>query len=313
MQYIIKKTAVFLVTVLAISLLAFLAFGVIPGDPTAKLLGTDYTEERAEALREELGLDKNIFLRYGEWLAGFVTGDLGTSYSYMLPVEEVMEGKPGVTAALSLLAWGMSILIAIPMGIFLSRFAGGRFDRFSVAANQVFMSIPPFFIGILFTWLFGLVLGLFMPGNYIGFEESFWGSLGYLFFPALAIAIPKAAMVTKLLRASILQQMDEDYVRTAYSRGNSRWTVIRRHVLRNAILPVLTMVAMSLADIVAGSIIIEQIFVLPGIGRLLVLSIANRDFPVVQVIVVGLAALVIFMNYLSDIAYQYIDPRIRLI
>lgn len=299
-------------TVLVISLLAFLAFGVIPGDPTAKLLGTDYTEERAEALREELGLDKNIFLRYGQWLSGFVTGDLGTSYSYMLPVEEVMEGKTAVTAALSLMAWGMTILIAIPMGIFLSRFAGGRFDRLSVAANQVFMSIPPFFIGILFTWLFGLVLGLFMPGNFVGFEESFWGSIGYLFFPALAIAIPKAAMVTKLLRSSILQQMDEDYVRTAYSRGNSRWTVIRRHVLRNAILPVLTMVAMSLADIVAGSIIIEQIFVLPGIGRLLVQSIANRDFPVVQVIVVGLAALVIFMNYLSDIAYQYIDPRIRL-
>ncbi len=299
-------------TVLVISLLAFLAFGVIPGDPTAKLLGTDYTEERAEALREELGLNKNIFLRYGEWLAGFATGELGTSYSYMLPVEEVLAGKTAVTAALSLMAWGMSILIAIPMGIFLSRYAGGRLDRTMVAVNQVFMSIPPFFIGILFTWLFGLVLGLFMPGNFIGFGESVWGCLGYLAFPALAIALPKAAMITKLLRAGILQQMDEDYVRTAYSRGNSRWSVIRRHVLRNAILPVLTFVAMSLADIVAGSIIIEQIFAIPGIGRLLVLSIANRDFPVVQVIVVGLAALVIFMNYLSDIAYQYVDPRIRL-
>ncbi len=312
MQYIIKKTAVFVVTVLIISLLAFLAFGVIPGDPTAKLLGTDYTPERAEALREELGLNKNIFLRYGQWLLGFVTGDLGMSYSYMLPVREVLDGKVAVTAALSLMAWGMTILIAIPMGIFLSRYAGSRLDRIFVAVNQVFMSVPPFFIGILFTWLFGLVLRIFVPGGYVGFGDSFWGCIGYLFFPALAIAIPKAAMVTKLLRSSILQQMDEDYVRTAYSRGNSRWAVISRHVLRNAILPVITFLAMSLADIVAGSIIIEQVFAIPGIGRLLVLSIANRDFPVVQVIVVGLAALVIFMNYLSDIAYQYIDPRIRL-
>jgi len=311
-QYIMKKTAVFAVTVLIISLLAFLAFGVIPGDPTAKLLGTDFTPERAEALREELGLNKNIFLRYFEWLAGFVTGDLGTSYSYMLPVREVMDGKTAVTAALALMSWGMTILIAIPMGIFLSRYAGSRLDRAAVAVNQVFMSVPPFFIGILFTWLFGLVLRFFVPGDFVSFRDSFWGCLGYLFFPALAIAIPKAAMVTKLLRSSILQQMNEDYVRTAYSRGNSRWAVIRRHVLRNAVLPVITFLAMTLADIVAGSIIIEQVFAIPGIGRLLVLSIANRDFPVVQVITVGLAALVIFMNYLSDIAYQYIDPRIRL-
>lgn len=312
MRYILKKTALLLVTVLVISLLAFLAFGVIPGDPTARLLGTDFTPERAAALRAELGLDQNIFLRYGQWLAGFVTGDSGTSYSYMLPVREVMEGKVAVTAALSLMAWGMTVLIAVPMGIFLSRYAGSRLDRLFVAGNQVLMSVPPFFIGILFTWLFGLVLQLFVPGGYVSFDESFWGCLGYLFFPALAIAIPKAAMVTKLLRSGILQQMQQDYVRTAYSRGHSRWSVIRRHVLRNALLPVVTFVAMSLADIVAGSIIIEQIFAIPGMGRLLVLSIANRDFPVVQVIVVILAGLVIFMNYLSDLAYQYIDPRIRL-
>lgn len=312
MRYILKKTALLLVTVLVISLLAFLAFGVIPGDPTARLLGTDFTPERAAALRAELGLDQNIFLRYGQWLAGFVTGDSGTSYSYMLPVREVMEGKVAVTAALSLMAWGMTVLIAVPMGIFLSRYAGNRLDRLFVAGNQVLMSVPPFFIGILFTWLFGLVLQLFVPGGYVSFDESFWGCLGYLFFPALAIAIPKAAMVTKLLRSGILQQMQQDYVRTAYSRGHSRWSVIRRHVLRNALLPVVTFVAMSLADIVAGSIIIEQIFAIPGMGRLLVLSIANRDFPVVQVIVVILAGLVIVMNYLSDLAYQYIDPRIRL-
>ena len=301
-----------LVTLLLISLLAFLAFQLIPGDPTAKLLGNDYTPERAAALRHEMGLDRNVFVRYRDWLAGFVTGDMGVSYSYGMSVRSVMEGKGTVTAALSVMAWLLVIAISIPLGIALARWQGGRADRVFVAMNQVFMAIPPFFLGILFTYVFGLVLKLFVPGGFVSPGESFWGFLGYLVFPALAIAIPKAAMVTKLLRSSILNQMQEDYVRTAYSRGNSRWGVIRGHVLRNAILPVVTFVTMTLADIVAGSIIVEQVFALPGLGRLLLTSIGNRDYPVVQCIVVIIAFIVVFMNYLADVVTQYIDPRVRL-
>lgn len=312
MYYIIKKTGVLLVTLLVISLLAFLAFQIIPGDPTARMLGTDYTPERAAALREELGLTGNVFVRYWNWLAGFVTGDMGTSYSYSMPVSEVIEGKVAVTAALSLMAWLMVIGISIPLGVTLARYQGSRADRAFVAMNQVFMAIPPFFLGILFTYVFGLVLKLFVPGAFVSFSDSFWGCLGYLVFPALAIAIPKAAMATKLLRSSIIAQMNQDYVRTAYSRGNSRWGVIRGHVLRNALLPVVTFLAMTLADIVAGSIIVEQVFALPGLGRLLLSSISNRDYPVVQCIVVIIAFAVVFMNYLADIVTQYIDPRVRL-
>ena len=312
MRYVLKKTGVLLVTLLLISLLAFLAFQIIPGDPTAKLLGSDYTPERAAELRHEMGLDRNVFVRYWDWLTSFVTGDMGVSYNYDMSVQAVMAGKGAVTATLSLMAWLAVIAISIPLGITLARWQGGRLDRAFVAMNQVFMAIPPFFLGILFTYVFGLVLKLFVPGNFIGPEESFFGFLGYLVFPALAIAIPKAAMVTKLLRSSILNQMDEDYVRTAYSRGNSRWGVLRGHVLRNAILPVVTFVAMTLADIVAGSIIVEQVFVLPGLGRLLLTSIGNRDYPVVQCIVVIIAFVVVFMNYLADVVTQYIDPRIRL-
>lgn len=312
MQYILKKTGVLLVTMLLISLLAFLAFQIVPGDPTTKILGTDYTPERAEALREELGLNRNVFVQYFDWLGSFVTGDWGESYSYGMSVRDVMDGKVAVTAALSLMSWVMVIVVSIPMGITLARYQSGPVDRIFVAMNQVFMAVPPFFIGILFTYLFGLVLQWFMPGYFVSFEESFWGAMGYLVFPALAIAIPKAAMVTKLLRSSVLSEMDKDYVRTAYSRGNSRWSVIRGHVLRNALLPVVTFVAMTLADIVAGSIIVEQVFALPGLGRLLIASIGNRDFPVVQCIVVMIAFVVIFMNYLADIVTQYIDPRVRL-
>ena len=312
MRYVLKKTGVLLVTLLLISLLAFLAFQLIPGDPTTKLLGNDYTPERAAALRHELGLDRNVLVRYWDWLTGFVTGDMGASYNYGMSVAQVMQGKGAVTAVLSVMAWLLVIAISIPLGIALARWQGRRIDRVFVAMNQVFMAIPPFFLGILFTYVFGLVLKLFVPGGFVSPQESFWGFLGYLVFPALAIAIPKAAMVTKLLSSSILNQMDEDYVRTAYSRGNSRWGVLRGHVLRNAILPVVTFAAMTLADIVAGSIIVEQVFALPGLGRLLLSSIGNRDYPVVQCIVVIIAFVVVFMNYLADVVTQYIDPRIRL-
>ena len=190
MQYVLKKTGVLVVTLLLISLLAFLAFQIIPADPVTKLLGTDYTPERAEALRHEMGLDRNVFVRYFDWLTGFVTGDMGDSYSYGMGVEKVLEGKGAVTAGLSLMAWLMVIAISVPLGITLARFQGGRLDRVFVAMNQVFMAIPPFFLGILFTYVFGLVLKLFVPGGFISPRESFWGFLGYLFFPALAYAIP---------------------------------------------------------------------------------------------------------------------------
>ena len=312
MAYVLKKTGVLIISLILISMLAFLAFQIIPADPTTKILGTDYTPEKAEALREQLGLNDPLPSRYFNWLKGLLTGDPGTSYSYFMPVKEVMHGKLQVTAALSLLAWVLVMLFSIPMGILLARFQNTHFERTGIVVNQIFMAVPPFFLSLLFTYVFGLVLRWFTPGAYVPFSEGFGKAMGYLFFPALAIAIPKAAKTAKLLRSSILNEMNKDYVRTAYSRGNSRWAVLRDHVLRNAILPVITYLAMSLADTVAGSIIVEQVFALPGLGRLLLSSIGNRDFPVAQCIVVIIAFIVIFMNYLADIVTQYVDPRVRL-
>ncbi len=312
MSYILKKLAILLATLLVISLLVFLAFQLIPGDPVSQMLGTEYTEARAEQLRAELGLDENVLLRHFRWLAGFVTGDLGISYSYRTPVSELLSGKIAVTALLSVMAFALVIIISVPVGLFLSRFLGGAVDRAATVANQVVMSIPPFFIGIIFTCVFGFMLKLFTPGNYVSYTDSVGGFVVYIFFPALAIALPKSAMTIKLLRRSVANELTQDYVRTAYSRGNSRAGVLKSHVLRNAVIPVVTFLAMTFADIVAGSIIIEQVFTIPGIGRLLLLSISNRDYPVVQAIVVIIAFVVVFMNFLADVAYQYIDPRIRL-
>ena len=312
MTYVFKKTGVLIATLLLVSLLAFLAFQIIPADPVTMMLGTDYTPERAEALRRQLGLDRGVLVRYWDWLSGFVRGDMGVSYSYAVEVREVLRGKIAVTAALSLLSWFLVTAVSIPLGIALARYKGRKLEQITVSLNQILMSVPSFFLGILLTWLFGLVLRLFIPGRFVPFSESIWGCLGYLFFPALAISVPKTAKTAKLLRSAILGEMKQDYVLTAYSHGNSRWMVISRHVLRNALLPVVTYLAMSLADIVASSIIVEQVFVVPGLGRLLIASISNRDYPVALCIVVMIAFVVVVMNYLADLLTQAIDPRVRL-
>lgn len=311
MRYILKKAGVFILTLLIISMLVFLAFQVIPGDPTTRMLGTTATPEKVEALREELGLNAPAPLRYVSWLSGFVTGDFGISYSYSMPVSELLSGKLGITAALTALSFLMVVAISIPLGIMLARFAHSIPDRLFMVLNQIIMSFPPFFIGILFTYVFGLVLKVFTPGDFIHHAEDPAGFWTYLLFPALAIALPKSAMVVKLLRSSMVNQLQEDYVRTAFSRGNSRWRVLRMHVFRNAIIPVVTFLAVTLVDIFAASIIIEQVFAIPGIGRLLMGSITGRDLPVVQTIIMIIAIIVITVNFIADISYKYIDPRIR--
>jgi len=311
MKYVLKKIGIFLLTLLGISVLVFFAFQVIPGDPTTRMLGTTATPEKIAALREQLGLNDPAIVRYFRWLIDFLKGDFGTSYSYNMPVSELISGKIAITAALSGMSFAMVLLMSIPIGILRARFAHSIPDRISMIFNQIIMSVPPFFIGIIFTYVFGLVLKLFTPGDFIQHSVSASGFWGYLVFPALAIALPKSAMVVKLLRSSMVREMSEDYVRTAYSRGNSRWQVLRRHVMRNAIIPVVTFLAVTLVDIIAGSIIIEQVFAIPGIGRLLLSSIIGRDLPVVQTIITIISIAVISVNYIADISYKYIDPRIR--
>ena len=311
MGYILKKIGIFILTLLVVSVLVFLAFQIIPGDPTTNMLGTDATPEKIAALREELGLNDPGIVRYFHWLKGFLTGDFGTSYSYNMPVGDLLAGKIGISAALTAMSFLMVLILSFPIGTLLARYAHTVFDRVCTIINQLVMSFPPFFIGIIFTYVFGLLLHQFTVGEFVSFSDSPAKFFGYLFFPALAIALPKSAMVIKLLRGSMVREMSEDYVRTAYSRGNSEWQVLRGHVMRNAIIPVITFLAVTLVDIIAGSIIIEQVFTIPGIGRLLMSSITKRDYPVVQTIIMIIALVVITVNYLADVSYKYIDPRIR--
>ena len=312
MRYVAKKLAGLVATVLVVSFLVFAAFAVIPGDPATSMLGTQATPEKVEALREEMGLNDPLIERFGRWAIQVIQGDLGTSYNYQMPVSSMIGEKIPVTLALTVMAFLMMVAISIPVGIFCARHAGGFLDRGITVVNQIIMAIPPFFSGILITLLFGLILHWFTPGGYVSYTQSVWRFLGYLIFPALAIALPKAAMAVKLLRSSVLSEMKLDYVRTAYSRGNRTKSVLYRHVLKNALIPVVTFLGMALADMVAGSIIIEQVFNIPGLGRILLTSISNRDYPVVQAIIVCIAFLVIFVNFAVDLIYKLVDPRITL-
>lgn len=310
MKYFIKKLAGLLVTLLVVSFLVFAAFAVIPGDPATAMLGTEATPERVEALREELGLNAPVFVRYVGWAADFVRGDFGTSYRYNMSVKEMIQDKAPVTLTLTAMSFCMIVLIAIPLGLVCARHAGGWLDRSVIVINQIIMAVPAFFSGILITLVFGLILHFFVPGDYVSYQTNLPRFLGYMFFPAVAIALPKAAMAVKLLRTSVLAQMKLDYVRTAYSRGNATREVLYRHVLKNAMIPVVTFLGMALADMIAGSIIIEQVFNIPGMGRILLTSISNRDYPVVEAVIVCIAFLVIIINFIVDLIYQAIDPRI---
>ena len=312
MKYVGKKIATMCLTLLLVSFLVFLCFTVIPGDPALAKLGTEATPERVEALRKEMGLNRPFLVRYGDWLFSFIKGDMGESYSYGLPVTQMLADKVPITVAMSVMSILIIIVVSIPLGLYVAKHEGSVADRVIYAVNQVIMAVPPFFAGILITLLFGIVLKLFMPGGYVSYTQSVAGFLGYMIFPAMAIALPKISMTVKLLRSGLIGEKKMDYVRTAYSRGNNTKGVLYKHILKNAMLPVVTFLGMTFTDIIAGSIIVEQVFSIPGIGRILMTSISNRDYPVVMAVIVSLAAAVIIINGLVDLIYQWIDPRIRL-
>lgn len=312
MKYFVKKTLTLIITLFVVSLLAFLAFQVIPGDPTTKMLGTEASEAAKQALREELGLNGSVFARYFKWLLAFVRGDLGVSYSYRMPVAEMLRDKLPITFLLSVMAFAMTVVVSIPLGVLAGGAKGKAADLGISAVNQIVMSVPPFFIGILATYLFGTILNVFSTGSFISYRESWSGCLGYLILPAASIAIPRIAMTVRMLRGTITNELERDYVRTARSRGAARTVILYRQVLKNALIPVITFLAVSAAEIMTGSIIMERVFAIPGVSQLLMTSISGRDFPVVQAIVVILAAWIVIVNFLADLLYQLADPRIRL-
>lgn len=306
MRYTARKLLTLLLTMLVVSLLTFVAFDLISGDPATAMLGTQATEESLAALRAELGLDRPLLIRYGEWLLGFFSGDLGTSYQYLTPVWALISEKAAVTLCLSLVSFVLIIAVSLPLGVLSSN---GKLEGVHTVLNQFCMAVPPFFTGILISWGFGIVLHAFAPGDFPGLSKDLGGSLVYLFFAAISISIPRVAMTVRMLRSTVISEMKKPYVRTAISRGNDRRQVLWGHVLKNSLVPTVTFLGQTMAEIVAGSIVVEQVFSIPGLGRMLVSSISNRDYPVVQAIVVILAFWVVLSGTAADLINRCIDPR----
>ncbi|MBR4640872.1 MAG: ABC transporter permease [Butyrivibrio sp.] len=310
MKYIIKKVISMIITLVVVSLCVFLAFSIIPGDPALKKLGTEASPELIAQTREQMGLNDPVIVRYFRWFGAFLQGDMGKSYNYSVPVAGMILNKIPITLTMAIMSFLLTIVVSIPMGIITAKHEGGILDRVVTVVNQVIMAVPPFFSGILITFIFGMIFKLFKPGGFISYSEDFAGFVGYLIFPSIAVALPKIAMTVKMLRGSVIDEAKKDYTRTAYSRGNNTNGVLYRHVLKNALIPVITFLGMLLADMIAGSIVIEQVFGIPGISRILLTSISNRDYPVVEAIIMGIAMIVIVTNLLVDIIYRIVDPRI---
>lgn len=312
MKYILRRILTLLITLLLVSLLTFLAFNIVPGDPAALILGTEASPERLQALREQLGLTQSLPVRYFQWLGGLFTGDYGQSIKYSAPVKDLIAERLPVTLWLSVMTIILIIGASIPLGVYAAKKRNTLIDRIINTLTMVNISVPSFFLGVLFIWVFGIVLKLFKPGGYVGYNQNFGEFIHFMIFPAIAIAIPNIAIVVKFLRSSVIGELNADYVRTAYSKGNRENAVLYGHVLKNALVPVITLLGMIIAEIFSGSIIIEQVFNIPGLGRLLIASITSRDFPLIETLVIYIALIVLVVNSVVDILLQAIDPRIRL-
>ncbi len=310
MKYIIKKIASLVITLLIISFVTFFAFSIIPGDAAASKLGMDATPEQVEELREEMGLNGPVMSRYLRWLGKAAKGDFGKSYRYDMPVTKLISDRLGATVGLACLSLVLILLFSVPLGLLSAARPNGHVDNILTVLTQVGMAIPQFFLGIVLTLVFGILLSWFKTGSYVSPGEDFGGFVTFMILPAISVAIPKMSMMVKYLRDCIVSEKKNDYVRTAKAKGNGEAAILFKHVLKNAVISAITFFAMIAAEALAGSIVVEQVFAIPGLGRLLVNSINSRDFPVVNAIVLYMASLVVIMNTLADISYRIVDPRV---
>ncbi len=310
--YLIRRLFSLATTLAVVTLATFLAFEVIPGDPVLTMLGPDADPSLVAAMREELGTDLPLTARLANWVAGVLTGDLGTSIRYARPVGSLILDRVAVSLSVALLAMTAVVLVAIPLGIALAVRRSHWSEPFVATIIQVGMAIPSFWLGIILISVFGLSLGLFPTGGYVPFGAGLFASIRSVTLPAIAIAIPLIAVVVRYTRNSMIDQFSQDYVRTAFSKGFPVRHVVYRHVLRNAALPVITVLGMIFGNVVVGTIIIEQVFALPGLGLLLVTAVSARDFPLIQGLVLYITFFVTLFNLLVDLAYHVIDPRVEL-
>ncbi|MFS4549067.1 ABC transporter permease [Comamonas resistens] len=313
--FLLKRLITLIVTLLGASIVVFAVLEILPGDAAQMLMGPDAEPEAVQAMVQQLGLDQPVLTRYGQWIRGLLHGDMGNSYAYGSPVSELVWERLLVTVPLAVLAMLITAVLAIAAGVF----AAARHKRWGdigvMGLAQIGIAIPNFWFAILLILLFSVKLQWFSAGGFPGWREEdgggFWPALQALLLPAISLAVVQAAILARITRSAVLEVLREDFVRTARAKGLSRRAALWGHVLRNAMIPVVTVMGLQFANLLAGTIVVESVFYLPGLGRLIFQSISNRDVIVVRNCVLLLAAMVVFVNFVVDMLYAFIDPRIQ--
>ncbi|AKP47107.1 MULTISPECIES: ABC transporter permease [Bacillus] len=312
MNFVVRRIITFFLTLIFVVFLSFCAFRIIPGNPALAILGTEATPAQLEALNKKLGTDKPLIEQFGSWMTDIFHLDFGESLRFSEPVLNLIISRSSVTFSLAIIALSIIIVTAIPLGILAAKSKGKTMDFLISIITQIGLSVPSFWSGILLILIFGFTLNWFSAGGYVPWSKNPFLAFRSLFLPSLAVAIPQIAIVVRYLRTTMIEQLNEDYVRTAYSKGLKESTIYFKHVLKNALIPVVTVVGMNFGEILAGSLVIEQVFTLPGFGSLLVSAIGSRDYPLIQGMVLIIAFLVVLVNLIVDLTYRWLDPKIEL-
>jgi peptide/nickel transport system permease protein len=310
-RYVARRVAALAATLLFVSALVFLVIRVLPGDPAAIIMGTEGDPAATERLRESMGLNRPLAVQYVDWLGRAVRGDLGRSIQYDLPVGQLILTRLPVTLPLALLAAAFMVLAAVPLGLYAATHHRRAGDYLAMIVSQVGISVPQFWSGLLLILLFSVQLGWVRSGGFEGWTSGLGAALRSLLLPAVALGLFQAAVLVRATRSAVLDVLREDYVRTARAKGVSERLVVAKHTFRNALIPIVTVAGLQLGQLMAGAIVLESVFALPGLGRLALGAITARDLPVVQGVTLFVASTIVLINFAVDLAYGVLDPRIR--
>lgn len=311
LRYTIRRTLALVPALALVAVLTFLVIHIVPGDPAGAMLGTEATPERIAQLRQQLGLDKPLLRQFAEWAVRAMQGDLGQSFYLRQPVTESLMERLPLSLTLATLALVVSLAIGIPAGIVAAIFRNRAADAGVMAVAVLGISFPSFWLGLNFIYLFGVLLRWFPTGGYVPLTENLGAGLRHLCLPSVSLGILQAALIARITRSSMLEVLQQDYVRTARAQGLSEFRVVARHALRNAMIPIITVVGLSFGILLGGAVIVETVFTLPGIGRLVINAVARRDYPIIQGALLLAATSYILVNLAVDLLYAYFDPRIR--
>ena len=310
-RYALARLASLCVALVFASLVVFFVLEIVPGDPAAYMLGMNASPEAVAALRSELGLDQGSVARYFGWVGGMLRGDFGISYTYRTPVSEMILDRLQVSLPLALYALALSTAIAVPVGVLSASRRGSLADAGVMGITQLGIAVPNFWFAMLLVLVFAVTLRWFSAGGFPGWDAGLVGGMKALTLPALALALPQASILARVMRSALIDTLGEDFIRTARAKGLTRSQALWRHALRNALIPVLTIIGLQFSFLLAGAIIIENVFFLPGLGRLVFQAISSRDLIVVESVVMLLVFAVVLVTFLVDLAYAAVDPRLR--